>query len=110
MIQVRFARIKCVQIVDGHIEKAQALEIDIGFTANGGGAATLTVSDTTTYTNFNSGVASANGIIDSGVLNGDTITDLLGANLNFRPVQGVKTGPMTVPLPPEVIWLPDPVR
>lgn len=71
----------------------ETLEIDIGFTANGGGAATLTVNDTTTYTNNNSGVASATAFIDSGVMNGDTITDLL-AGMNWRPLQGVKTGPM----------------
>lgn len=71
----------------------EALEIDIGFTANGGGAATVEVADGTTYTNNNSGVASATGFIDSGVMNGDTITDLL-AGMNFRPVQGVKNGPM----------------
>lgn len=72
---------------------AETLEIDIGFTANGGGAATITVADTTTYTNNNSGVASATAFIDSGVMNGDTITDLL-AGMNYRPLQGIKTGPM----------------
>lgn len=72
----------------------ETLELDVGFTANGGGAATVTVSDGTTYTNNNSGVASSTAFIDSGVLNGDTITDLLAASTNFRPVQGVKTGPM----------------
>lgn len=71
----------------------EALEIDVGFTANGGGAATLTVSDTTTYTNNNSGSASATAFIDSGVLTGDTVTDLM-AGMNWRPLQGIKTGPM----------------
>lgn len=71
----------------------EALEIDIGFTANGGGAATLTTSDGTTWTNNNSGSASATAFVDSGVLTGDTVTDLM-AGMNWRPFQGVKTGPM----------------
>lgn len=71
----------------------EALEIDIGFTANGGGAATLTTSDGTTWTNNNSGSASATAFIDSGVLTGDTVTDLM-AGMNWRPLQGIKTGPM----------------
>lgn len=71
----------------------ETLEIDVGFTANGGGAATLTTSDGTTWTNNNSGSASAAAFIDSGVLTGDTITDLL-AGMNWRPFQGIKTGPM----------------
>lgn len=71
----------------------EALEIDIGFTANGGGAATLTTNDGTTFTNNNSGSASATAFIDSGVLTGDTVTDLM-AGMNWRPLQGIKTGPM----------------
>lgn len=71
----------------------EALEIDVGFTANGGGAATLTTADGTTWTNNNSGSASATAFIDSGVLTGDTVTDLM-AGMNWRPFQGVKTGPM----------------
>lgn len=71
----------------------EALEIDIGFTANGGGAATFTDSTGTTWTNNNSGVAAAAGFVDSGVLTGDTVTDLM-AGMNWRPFQGVKTGPM----------------
>lgn len=71
----------------------EALEIDVGFTANGGGAATLVTSDGTTWTNNNSGSASATAFIDSGVLTGDTITDLI-AGMNWRPFQGIKTGPM----------------
>lgn len=71
----------------------EALEIDVGFTANGGGAATLTTADGTTWTNNNSGSASATAFIDSGVLTGDTVTDLM-AGMNWRPFQGIKTGPM----------------
>lgn len=70
----------------------ETLEIDVGFTANGGGAATLTVADGTTYTNANSGSASATYLVDSGVLTGDTVTDLM-AGMNWRPFQGIKTGP-----------------
>lgn len=72
----------------------EALEIDIGFTANGGGAATLKTNDGTTFTNNNDGAASATAFIDSGVLTGDVMTDLLPAGMNFRPLQGIKTGPM----------------
>lgn len=71
----------------------EALEIDVGFTANGGGAATLKTSDGTTWTNNNDGSASATAFIDSGVLTGDTVTDLM-AGMNWRPFQGIKTGPM----------------
>ncbi len=86
-------------IVGGHMSTTdidtgtEALEIDVGFTANGGGAATFVHADGTTYTNNNSGSASATAFIDSGVLTGDTVTDLVAA-MNFRPVQGVKSGPM----------------
>lgn len=86
-------------IVGGHMSTTdidtgtETLEIDLGFTANGGGAATLDVADRTTYTNNNSGSASATAFIDSGVLTGDTVTDLL-AGMNYRVVQGVKAGPM----------------
>lgn len=71
----------------------EALEIDVGFTANGGSTATLTTSDGTTWTNNNSGSASATAFVDSGVLTGDTVTDLM-AGMNWRPFQGIKTGPM----------------
>ncbi len=71
----------------------EALEIDVGFTANGGSTATLTTSDGTTWTNNNSGAASATAFIDSGVLTGDTVTDGWAA-MNWRPLQGIKTGPM----------------
>lgn len=70
----------------------EALEIDVGFTANGGGAATLTVSDGTTYTNANSGSASATYLVDSGVMTGDTVTDLM-VGMNWRPFTAIKTGP-----------------
>lgn len=70
----------------------EALDIDIGFTANGGGAATLTVSDTTTYTNQNSGVADPDGFVNGGVFTGDAITDLAPAGTNWRPFMH-ETGP-----------------
>lgn len=71
----------------------ETLEIDIGFTANGGGAATLTTSDGTTWTNANSGSASATYLVDSGVLTGDVITDLM-PSMNWRPFKGIATGPL----------------
>ena len=71
----------------------ETLEIDLGFTANGGGAATLATSDGTTWTNANSGSASATYLIDSGVLTGDAATDHHPAGMNFRRFQAMKTGP-----------------
>lgn len=71
----------------------ETLEVDVGFTANGGSTATVTDSTGTTWTNNNSGSASATAFVDSGVLTGDTVTDLI-AGMNWRPFQGVKTGPM----------------
>lgn len=70
----------------------ETLDIDIGYTANGGGAATLTVSDGTTYTNDNSGVASATGFVNGGVFTGDAIVDLAPAGTNWRPFMHA-TGP-----------------
>jgi hypothetical protein len=72
----------------------ETLEIDVGFTANGGGAATLTTNDGTVHTNNNSGSASATAFVDSGVMTGDAITDLIPAGMNWRPFKGVATGPM----------------
>lgn len=71
----------------------ETLEIDIGFTANGGSSNTLVDATGTTWTNNNSGSASATAFVDSGVLTGDTVTDLM-AGMNWRPFQGIKTGPM----------------
>lgn len=71
----------------------ETLEIDVGFTANGGGAATLTTSDGTTWTNYNDGAADAAGFVNSGVLTGDAIaTDLIPAGANWRPII-MPTGP-----------------
>jgi hypothetical protein len=63
----------------------ETLDIDIGFTANGGGAATLDVSDGTTYTNAESGVADPDGFVNGGVFSGDAIVDLAPAGTNWRP-------------------------
>lgn len=70
----------------------ETLEIDVGFTANGGGAATLTTYDGTTWTNANSGSASATYLVDSGLMSGDTVTDLM-VGMNWRPITAIKTGP-----------------
>lgn len=69
----------------------EALEIDVGFLANGGGSATLKTNDGTVWTNAASTGAAA-ALVDSGVLTGDAITDLIPAGMNFRPFQ-LKTGP-----------------
>ncbi len=71
----------------------EALDIDLGFTANGGGAATVTVADGTTYTNNADGVATTDAFFNGGVFTGDTVTDLM-TGMNWRPITGIKTGPM----------------
>lgn len=71
----------------------ETLEIDIGYTANGG-ASTATITDATGTTWTNNSSASATGFIDSGVMNGDAITDLLSSGANYRPFSGVKSGPL----------------
>jgi hypothetical protein len=63
----------------------ETLDIDIGFTANGGGAATLAIADGTTYTNVADGVADPDGFVNGGVFTGDAMTDLMAAGTNWRP-------------------------
>lgn len=63
----------------------ETLDIDVGFTANGGGDATVTTADGTTWTNENSGVADDDAFVNGGVFTGDAITDLKAAGWNFRP-------------------------
>jgi len=63
----------------------ETLDIDIGYTANGGGAATLLISDGTTYTNDGDGAADIDGFVNGGVFTGDAITDLAPAGTNWRP-------------------------
>lgn len=62
----------------------EALDIDVGFTANGGGSATLTTADGTTWTNA-AASADAAGFVNGGVFTGDAITDLAPAGTNWRP-------------------------
>lgn len=70
----------------------ETLDIDVGFTSNGGGAATLIASDGTTWTNANDGTADPDGFLNGGVLTGDAITDLKPAGTNWRPFMH-ETGP-----------------
>lgn len=69
----------------------ETLDIDIGFTANGGGSATVTTSDGTTWTNAASS-ADAVGFVNGGVFTGDAITDIAPAGTNWRPFMHA-TGP-----------------
>lgn len=62
----------------------ETLDIDIGWTANGGASATLIDSGGTTWTNA-AGSADDDGLLNGGVFTGDAITDLLAAGSNFRP-------------------------
>lgn len=71
----------------------ETLDIDVGWTANGGGSATYT-HNASGYTFTNAAAsASATGFINSGVLTGDAITDLVAAGINYRPVP-LPTGPL----------------
>lgn len=56
----------------------------MGWADNGGASETYTGSDGTTYTNMYDGNAAAAGFVNSGVLTGDAITDLLAAGNNLR--------------------------
>jgi hypothetical protein len=63
----------------------ETLDIDVGYTANGGGAATFIDAGGTTWTNDGSGVADPDAFINGGVFTGDAITDLMAQGTNFRP-------------------------
>jgi hypothetical protein len=69
----------------------ETLDIDVGFTANGGGSATVTLHEGTTYTNA-AGSADAVGFVNGGVFTGDAIVDLAPAGTNWRPFMHA-TGP-----------------
>jgi hypothetical protein len=62
----------------------ETIDIDIGWAANGGGSETYTMAEGITFTNSGSS-ASATGLVNSGVLTGDAITDLVAAGANYRP-------------------------
>lgn len=63
----------------------EALDIDIGWAANGAGSSTFTDVDGTEYTNA-AGSASASGLLNAGVLSGDGVLDVLTAGSNWRPI------------------------
>ena len=69
----------------------EAVDIDVGWAANTG-AATYLDKDGTTWTNSGAS-ASAAGFVNSGVLTGDVIADLLAAGSNMRPFP-MATGPL----------------
>lgn len=70
----------------------EALDLDVGYAANGGGSATLTTFDGTEWTNT-AGSAAPTGFVNGGVLSGDAITDLIAAGSNIR-IFPMTTGPM----------------
>lgn len=77
----------CVFICDDIDTGTEALDMDVGWAANGGGSATYTDSDTgVTYTNSAS-TASATGFSNAGVLTGDGIAELHTGNqrIQFYP-------------------------
>jgi hypothetical protein len=63
----------------------ESVDIDLGWADNSGASATYTGSDGVEYTNMYNGSASASGFVNSGVLTGDVITDVLAAGNNIRP-------------------------
>jgi hypothetical protein len=63
----------------------ESVDIDCGWADNGGSTATYTGADGVTYTNMYDGSAAAAGFVNSGVLTGDAITDLLATGNNMRP-------------------------
>lgn len=64
----------------------EALNMDLGWAANGGSTETYTSSWGTVYTNA-AGSASATGLVDAGTLTGDAVaTDLVLAGTNWRPI------------------------
>lgn len=62
----------------------EALDIDVGWTANGGGSATLIDAGGTTWTNA-AASADDDGLVNGGVFTGDAITDYKAAGWNIRP-------------------------
>jgi hypothetical protein len=62
----------------------EAVDIDVGWADNGGASATLKDATGTTWTNMNDGNADPDGFVNTGVLTGDAITDLVASG-NFRP-------------------------
>lgn len=71
----------------------EALDMDVGWAANGGGSETLTTSEGQTFTNA-FGTADADGFADMGVLTGDTITtEPQVAAGNYRRFHKFTTGP-----------------
>lgn len=74
----------------------ETIDIDVGWAANGAGTGagtTYTIPGTTITFANSGGSASATGFINSGVLTGDAITDLVAAGINYRPVP-LPTGPL----------------
>ncbi len=62
----------------------ETLDIDIGWTANGGGSATFVDVGGTTWTNAAS-TADDDGLLNGGVFTGDAITDLKASGWNMKP-------------------------
>jgi hypothetical protein len=70
-----------------------AIDIDIGWAANGGGSATYSPTGTTfTFTNA-AASADAAGFVNSGALDADVITNLKADNIHWRPFPMI-TGPI----------------
>lgn len=64
----------------------EALDIDLGFAAAGTATDTWTDPNTgVTYTNAAASAAPA-GLVNSGVLSGDGVTDVFAAGVNYRPI------------------------
>lgn len=74
----------CVLVADDIDTGTEALDLDVGWAANGGASATYTDPDTgVTYTN-SAATASATGFINGGVLTGDGIAELHVGNQRIQ--------------------------
>lgn len=80
----------------------ETLDIDLGWADNGGGSETLVLRlegatrnapNSYTFTNMGAGAASSAGLLNTGVWNGDIITDLIPAGVVYRPIVLI-TGPI----------------
>jgi hypothetical protein len=72
-----------VLYVDDLDTGTETVDIDLGWAANGAGTVNYTAADGTVYANAGSAL-DADGFVNSGVLTGDAITDLLAAGTNIR--------------------------
>lgn len=72
-----------IYYVDDLDTGTETLDMDLGWTANGAGTVNYTAADGTVYANAGSAASSA-GFVNSGLLSGDAVTDIIPAGSSFR--------------------------